>query len=381
MTYKIDRLYINNEVKDDPLTARLKRVYSNASVIVGDETELKQACAKLTFHDGKKSILLTRSKGKVLKACPGMEEPYLCCRLQVASPISNCPMYCSYCFLQSYLNNPVTTVYTNLEVLRDEFMNLSLAEPKRLFRITTGELSDSLALDKETNFASRLIEYVNNLSNAVLELKTKTDFIEHLLNLNHCSRIVLSWSLNTRRIASGEEYLSASIEDRVKAAQQGAAAGYLLGFHFDPVVWYPSWEVEYEDIVKFLFSRIPSKQVAWVSIGALRFAPGMVDEMKRFFPKSKLAYGEFIKAYDGKMRYIKPVRFKLYRKMVELIRRYGGDELFVYLCMERADAWEEVMGMVPESPAHLDYLFAARLHALRSNIFQEPPLRAYFPSA
>lgn len=373
MASKIKKLFVNNKVKDDPLTMRLMSSFDADSVIIGDELDLKKVFGNLSLYQGKRSIFLTEAKGKLLKDCPGMQEFYLCCRLQVLSPISNCPIFCSYCFLQFYLNNPVTTIYTNLQNLKEEITNLLMSQPKRLFRITTGELSDSLALDRETGISTQLIEHIRKYSNVILELKTKTDSVDHLLGLDHTNKVVLSWSLNTKKIIKREEHLSSSLEDRIKAAKKSSESDYLLAFHFDPLIWYPSWEKDYEDLIKYLFNEVDAEKVAWISLGTLRFVPGMEDEMKRFFPKSKLPYGEFIKASDGKMRYIKPIRFELYQKALSWIRKYGGDELFVYLCMEMSGTWEEVMDFVPQSKAYLDYLFAKSIFQRFDNILFESP--------
>jgi len=374
MMRKMDQIFIDNNAKDDPLTYRLMRSFDPESIVFGNEAELKTIFNEFSLSKGKRSIYLTRARGRLLKTCQGMQEPYLCCRLKVLSPISNCPICCSYCFLQFYLNNPVTTVYTNISDFKEEVRDLSISQPRRLFRVTTGELSDSLALDPETGMARQLVELVGKLPNVILELKTKTARVDHLLGLDQVRRVVVSWSLNTARVVEEEERASSSLEARIEAARRACSAGYLVGFHFDPLVCYSSWEQDYEDVIRRLFSKIDVDKVVWVSLGTLRFAPGMEGEMKRFFPGSKLAYGEFIKAADGKMRYIKPIRYELYRRVVSLIRKYGGDEVFVYLCMEMPDAWESVMDFVPESSEHLDYLFAKNIHTRFGSILPDHPI-------
>ncbi|NIO07104.1 MAG: hypothetical protein GTO40_03580, partial [Deltaproteobacteria bacterium] len=52
--------------------------------------------------EGKKRLLLTRHKGEFLKKCPGTEGS-VCCNYFVINFASNCPMDCSYCYLQDYL--------------------------------------------------------------------------------------------------------------------------------------------------------------------------------------------------------------------------------------------------------------------------------------
>jgi len=378
MAYKIDQLFIDNNVKDNPMTSRLMGYFNNARVSFGEREDLKEKLRGLSLMEGKRSIFITEEKGKAIKDCPGMQEPYVCCRLQVLSPISNCPLFCSYCFLQFYLNSRVTTIHVNTDKYKSEIVDLSASNPKRFFRITTGELSDSLALDEETRISEQFIKAAGKCDNIALELKTKSTKIDHLLHLEHNGNVIFSWSLNTDKIAVEEEHLSAPVEERILAAHRAIDAGYLVGFHFDPLVWYSSWEEDYRKTVEYLFRMIDNKHIAWISLGTLRFAPGMEEEMQRYFPKSKLPYGEFVKATDGKMRYVKPIRYELYRYMMRWIRECGTESVFVYLCMERPDAWEEVMEIRPQSKEHLDYLFADSIHKRFPERFPQMPMIDYY---
>ena len=64
------------------------------------------------------------------------------------------------------------------------------------------------------------------------------------------------------------------------------------------------------------------------------------------FQDSKIIYGEFITGLDGKMRYFKPLRVRLYRRMVEAIRAYAPDVL-IYFCMEDDEVWQKSLGFIP----------------------------------
>ena len=68
---------------------------------------------------GKKHLLITHFYGRRLKPCPGTSH-HICCGYYVINAITNCPMDCSYCVLQGYLNNPFLTLYTNWDDLLQE---------------------------------------------------------------------------------------------------------------------------------------------------------------------------------------------------------------------------------------------------------------------
>jgi hypothetical protein len=68
----------------------------------------------LTFSAAKKRLFLTRQKGEFLKKCPG-SDGQVCCNYFVINFASNCPMDCSYCYLQEYLaDNPELKVFSNV---------------------------------------------------------------------------------------------------------------------------------------------------------------------------------------------------------------------------------------------------------------------------
>lgn len=374
-SYCIDKIFVDNQVKNSSITRQFLNEAASDEIFYGEREKLAQALSKLSLEEGKRTVFLTSSRGDLVKKCPGMITPYLCCNLNTVNVISNCPASCSYCFLQFYLNHPAVTIYTDVDKAKQEIEATAEQDPKHLHRFTTGEFSDSLFLDCQTGFSTQLVEFFARLPhykkdnrggqaglpNALLELKTKTANVSHLLELNHQQRTVVSWSINTPQVIKDEERGLPSLQARLKAACKCQEAGYLLGFHFDPLICYPNWQQDYQETVRILFEQIDKRRIAWISLGTFRFQPGLENEIKAHFPYSKLVCGELIKAADGKIRYIKPIRYQLYRSMLSWIKKYGGSEVFAYLCMEVPATWRAVMDYIPQSKEDLDHIFANQL--------------------
>ncbi|HSW39048.1 MAG TPA: DNA photolyase, partial [Acidobacteriota bacterium] len=264
--------------------------------------------------DRSTTLVLMHYPGAFLKACQGAGAD-MCCNYFVASHGWNCHLECTYCVLQSYLKSKALFVFTNIEDLLAEVGKTLGLFPNKTFRIGTGELSDSLALDHITAYSRRLIPFFASSANGILELKTKSDQIGNLANLVHGGRTIVSWSLNPRRISRSEEPKSATIDERLSAAAQCAAWGYRLGFHFDPIVYFEGWEQEYQEIVGDLFAAVNPDVIAWISLGALRFTPSLREYIRERHPGSRLPYGEFVPGHHGKLRYFRPIREEIYRKM------------------------------------------------------------------
>ena len=304
------------------------------------------------FGAAKKKLFLTRHKGEFLKKCPG-SEGQVCCNYFVINFASNCPMDCSYCYLQEYLaKNPALKVFSNVDDLLAEADEMLTRHRRFFFRIGTGEITDSLALEPYIGFAREVIPFFAEQSNVMLELKTKSDCIDGLLLLNPKDRIVVSWSLNPQPVIDLDEHGTASLEARLRAARRCQDAGYRLGFHFDPMIEYPGWERDYEQMLEQIFATIGWRRVAWLSLGVLRTTPGLKRTMRYRFPRSALLTGEQVLCPDGKLRYFQPLRIEMYRKMLGWIRPIAPT-VKVYLCMESKEVWQQVFGYAPSCEKEL----------------------------
>ena len=296
-------------------------------------------------------------RNKFLKPCPGTKE-YLCCQYRFLNVALNCPIDCTYCILQTYLNTNALVIFVNQEDLLKELDSELKADPS-LIRIGTGELTDSLALDPLSGLNQSLIDFFSHQRQGYLELKTKSDHIQHLFNLDHQGQTIISWSLNPQSIIDNEEGLAASLKARMMAAQKCQERGYKIGFHFDPILLYPGWESDYESLIDALFSKISPESLAWISMGCFRFIPPLKGIIKTRFPKSKIIYEEFIPGMDKKMRYPQPVRIKIYSTLAKRIRKRAPDA-FIYLCMESYEVWKGAIGKAPEDNQTLKSWLDAR---------------------
>lgn len=292
----------------------------------------------------KKCVLINRQKGDFVKPCPCTPR-YLGCNYYVINLDLNCPMDCSYCILQFYMEHPLITIPVNKADLWRQLKDFLSENRGRRIRIGTGELGDSLAVDHITKRSVELIDFFRDWPMAYLELKTKTTNIDNLMSLDPAENIIIAWSLNSRRCAQAEEHGAPSVSERIQAARRVTERGYKVAFHFDPVIYYSEWEKEYKEVMEELSRHIASENIAWISIGSLRFPPALKNVIKRRFPESGIIYEEFIKGLDGKYRYFKPRRTIMYEKMVNWIRQKGGKNIRVYFCMESCEISEKYLGI------------------------------------
>jgi len=341
----ISKLLIHKDVVDSPVTKQIvSRLDIPFSVVEETQKLFEQISgAKDPIQNGKEVLLLTRNRGKFIKECPGTRS-YTCCGYKILHIGTFCTMDCAYCILQAYFHPPICQFFVNHGDLFTELdYHFSLEKGSR---IGTGEFTDSLIWGKCSDLNTQLVERFASQTRSVLELKTKTVSIAPFASLNHHRKTILSWSLNALAVLKSEERGTAKIEARLRAAQACESWGYPVGFHFDPVVIYDGCEDDYEDVIKQIFAHVSPQNIVWISIGTFRFMPQLKPIIQQRFPESSIVYGEFIPGLDGKMRYFKPLRIRIYQRMVAAIRKFAPD-LTVYFCMEDDDVWEQVMGYLP----------------------------------
>jgi len=338
--------------EQSPIFANLRKALPHVPFSFVDDFSMNDKSSPRSFGAAKKKLLLTRHKGEFLKKCPG-SEGQVCCNYFVINFASNCPMDCSYCYLQEYLaQNPALKVFSNVDDLLSEAEALLTGHRGFFFRIGTGEITDSLALEPYIGFAREVVPFFAEQSNALLELKTKSDCVDGLLALDPKDRVVVSWSMNPQRVIDLDEHETASLEERLRAAHRCQESGYRLGFHFDPIVEYPGWEKDYEAMIEQTFATIEWRRIAWLSMGVLRNTPGLKRIMRARFPQTHLLTGEQVLCPDGKLRYFQPLRVEIYQKMLRWIRR-AAPTVKVYLCMESKEVWEQVFGYAPSCEKEL----------------------------
>jgi spore photoproduct lyase len=363
--YRPQHVWIDREVVDSPITANVVRALAGVPTTVVDAPpalSLPSApAARLTT--AKKHLYLTAQRGQFVRPCPGAssrnDEGQLCCGYMIVDVISNCDYECTYCYLQSYLNVPYLTVYANLEKLFDDIATLLGGQPQGQVRMGSGEFSDSLSLDSLTGLSGLLVPFVRQFPNLLFEFKTKSDWVDGLLDHDPRGRVMVSWSLNPEPVVRREEHKTAPLAARLQAARRCRDAGYLIGLHFDPLLYYPGWEADYEPFVDQVFDVLSPQEIATVSMGSLRFAPGLKAVVRKRFPKSGIMDAELLPGFDGKVRYFKPLRVEMYTRMLTWLRRYI-DDTQLYLCMESQDVWRQVYGRAPTCSLEVEQRIQAR---------------------
>lgn len=269
-------------------------------------------------------------------SCPVASPKTRCCNLWTLDMVESCGYDCSYCSIQSFYNEDTITFNTNL---KEKLLSLKL-DKNEIYHIGTGQSSDSLMWGNRGGVLDALFEFAKKNKNVILELKTKSDNINYLLNNDYPKNIITTWSLNPQKIVEKEERLTASLQDRLNAAKKIHDKGRLVGFHFHPIIYYKDYQKDYKEIFDYLVQNFDPKKVAMVSFGTLTFIKPVIKKLRQRAFKSKILQMPFVDA-AGKLSYPLEIKEEMFKFAYDSLKKWHG-KVFFYLCMEDHSLWKKV---------------------------------------
>lgn len=288
-----------------------------------------------------KSLITVKDSDKtIFGMCPVASEKTVCCNLHTIDAVENCIFGCSYCSIQTFYSD---------EIVFDERFAEKLAalelEPGRFYHIGTGQSSDSLAWGNRHGILDALCRFAADHPSILLELKTKSDNVRYFLEAEVPTNLVISWSLNTPTIIANEEHFTASLEKRLAAARQVADRGMGVAFHFHPMVYYDQWQEDYPAIATELLQRFDPAEVRFISFGSVTLIKPVLQKMRALGHATKISQMEMVPDPHGKLTYPDEIKVAMFQRMYQAFAPWHN-EVFFYLCMEKAGIWEQSFGYV-----------------------------------
>lgn len=331
---RFDRIIIETGAAGDPLTGRITGILGHLPVERVDDVG---ALLESSPERGR-SILLRRHRGGFVKDFPTGEGVPPCGEKYILTMLS-CPFSCSYCYLQSYLEDERIVLHTNTERMIEETAAAAAAGPVRL---TTGEMGDSLALDRITGYTAMILPALRG-TGSVLEARTKSARIDHLLETipeEDLENLVITWTLSPPEAIEREELLTAGLGERLEAVSRAAREGIRIGLRLDPVVPFYYGAEKYRPLIEKFAAAAGAGPVYRVELGVLRFPPGLWERIREKRPGSNLLKGEYFRDRGGKIRLYRPDRVRIYRELASSVREVLPGAR-IELSMEDRSVWED----------------------------------------
>ncbi|MGE3610767.1 MAG: radical SAM protein [Bacteriovoracaceae bacterium] len=282
------------------------------------------------------NLFLATKKGQLLKQAP---EAYG----QLGEPhyyfihAYNCIYECQYCYLQGYFNTPDIVIFVNHDEIIQEMQKCLDNHPEGKVWFHAGEFSDSLALTHLTGELKLYHEFCKKNPRAYIELRTKSVNTKELDLLEPLDNLIVSFSLSPKEIAKRVDLKTPSVEARIRVMKSLIDKGFSIAAHFDPIIYEDHFKQTYSDLLKELENLHITHQLLYLSLGVVRFTKDVYREVERNYPESILHTANFVKSFDNKVRYSRPMRMWMMNVIKDLAINCGIKEERIYLCMEEYD--------------------------------------------
>ena len=335
MTARFRRVFVERAVRTHPQTEKILTALGTPPLSLIDRVEdvfgraVKPYLQKRTTLD----LFIGRKRGQLVKATPPAYGADTGQHYFFYNSF-NCVFECEYCYLQGYFNSPDLVFFVNHDEVCAAIESICHAAPVQQHWFHGGEFSDSLALSHITRDLPYYWQTFGGLQNGFLELRTKAVNIRELLRLPPLTNIVISFSLAPASQVNSFEHGTPSLRLRLNAISKLAAAGYRIGIHLDPIIYRPRIVEQYRPLLQAVRERLNDTQLAYLSLGVVRFSRAVLSRVKKNYPTSPLLAENFSCRRDGKVSYFRPQRLHLLQQMRTLCCEVGIPASCVYFCME-----------------------------------------------
>lgn len=329
----MDTIYIEEAVLDHQRTKRvLQRNPRAQHIVIGKYSEVFNPRAQnFRIQKHNPSLILAAKDNKRILSTPTQYETGGGANYYF-SHMLNCLYDCRYCFLQGMYRSANYLLFVNYE----EFMQdiEALAEQHQLDQkpvwFFSGYDCDSLAMEPVSKFAEFMVPKFSTLTNAVLELRTKSTQIRSLLEQEPLQNVVVAYSLSPQEVADAVELGAPNLAKRIDALCRLQQHGWRVGLRFDPIIWHQDYQKHYQKMLQQVFAQIDADKVDSVTLGGFRLPKDFYKIMRRLYPEHWL-FSAGLKENEGMVSYSDEIETEVFATLQRQALQYiNPSKLYVY---------------------------------------------------
>lgn len=200
-----------------------------------------------------------------------------------SSLIMNCIFDCEYCYLQGMYPSGHVVIFVNIE---DCFERLDKLLAMHSIYLCISFDTDLLAFENITGYAAKWIEYCRTHPNLTIEIRTKSANFKAISTLDIPDNVILAWTLTPDYVIKHFEHTTPSLDKRIQSACQALDKGLSVRLCFDPVLYFPDYQLHYTEFFKHVFDAVNPSKIKDISFGEFRVSCDYIKKMRRLHPDS-----------------------------------------------------------------------------------------------
>ncbi|MFH1064512.1 MAG: hypothetical protein V1729_05505 [Candidatus Woesearchaeota archaeon] len=242
-----------------------------------------------------------------------------------------CMHSCSYCHIGNYF-----TIMVDVEKTIEKLGGLIENNPQQKLYKWDNQ-SDIMTLEPEYCATKKMVEFFAK-TDKTLMLYTKSDNVDHLLDLDHKGNTVVCWTISSDEVARKHEQGAPSLDARLDAARKCKEAGYRIRYRFSPLIPIEGWEEGNNEMIRKAMR--PENRPEVISIETLCHMKA--EQASRMFRKLAIAPQAEVTEYE---LFSHEDRARIYRLLLSELKREAPDVVKA-LCLETPKMWADLSDLL-----------------------------------
>jgi len=263
--------------------------------------------------------------------------------------LKGCVHKCHYC-QEGYCVN----FMLDLEDFADQFLEMVRRRPEqKVYRYDL--YSDSICFEPEYGASRVLADCFAQTKDQYLLFYTKSNNVEHLVELPDKSHCIFYCTLGTETVCRDIEEDTPSMDERIEGLRRCQEAGFPVRVGFSPIIPVRNWREEATECLEKLLAAVkPDTLRLWVLslmppneldklIGFEKIDPRFVESMRQIDPAVEHHFA---------MPFTVDDRVEIYAHYIDEVKRISP-ETPVSLCSERRVVWARLQDKLTMTPDDL----------------------------
>lgn len=317
-------IYVEERVRNLPRCQEILGKFPNAEVIPIQHYKDVFNRKKQNYQTQHRSqaLILAKKEGRLIYPGSPNCQSFGNANFYYTSCMMNCVFDCEYCFLKGMYPTGNLVLFLNLEDIFAEVHEL--CKTQQVYLCVSYD-TDLMSVEPVAGYVQKWVEFAESEPNLMIEIRTKSAYTGVLENLQPSRRIIFAYTLSPQKIIHDYEHGTASLDQRLHAANKVLDAGFPVRLCFDPMIYCRDWEREYTELIPYVFGTVPAKKVFDVSVGSFRIAPDYLKTMRKNEPGSAVVQFPFVRE-NGVEYYGAQLTAKMESLLIRELKRYVPEE-------------------------------------------------------
>ena len=228
------------------------------------------------------NLILARKHGTFLYPGAPVCQSFGAERFFYTSSTLNCIYDCDYCWLKGIYSTANIVLFLNMEDFLEAARRLLAEGPLYL---SLSYETDMVPLESISHQIRQWNDFILEQPLLTAEIRTKCGNTTLYSRLQSNPRLFVSFTLSPQSLIDACEHYTASLAQRLAAANAALDAGFPVRLCFDPLIRFPSWKEAYSDLIDTVRTSTDLARISGFSVGSYRQSDGYQRRMRKRFPE------------------------------------------------------------------------------------------------